>query len=258
MTDLWILTYVLILVRVSTFLTLLPLFGRGTIPRTVLIGLSLGLTTLWFSNTSELPEELVANPEGFLQWVGIWFLTIREFIIGGMLGLSFGLLIYPIQIAGSYLAQEMGLSIASLSDPSTSNQSNVLSSLLQTIALLFFFATNLHHFIFATLHTSFSRAPIGGGFQFASSQFALEALASVDEVGLTLIAPIGICLFLVLLILLVLSKASPTMNLFSVGISVRIFAGLFFIVLFAPNLLNAITSFFDTGQNWIQAFMENI
>ena len=42
----------------------------------------------------------------------------RALMIGGLLGLAFGIFIYPLQIAGSYLAQEMGLSIASLSDPS--------------------------------------------------------------------------------------------------------------------------------------------
>ena len=253
----WVLTYVLIVVRVVTFLSILPLFGRRTLPKTVVIGLGLGLSTLWFCNY-ETPPITLSESNQYVGWLQLWVWTFREMMIGGLLGLAFGIFIYPLQIAGSYLAQEMGLSIASLSDPSTNNNSDVITSLFQTIGLLIFFVGNFHHFIFATLHQSFARIPLAQGFLFQSLENGFEGFASVDQSGLSLIAPIVICLFVILVILLFLTKAAPTMNLFSVGLSVRIFAGLCFLVIFAPNLLNGIHTYFESGQHWIEGFMESL
>ena len=214
MIDLWVFTFSLILIRVTTFVAVLPIFGRGTIPRTVMIGLSLSLTTLWFFTMDAPPEHLMAY-EGSVSMVGFCFASIAEVITGTALALAFGILVFPLRIAGAYLAQEMGLSIATLSDHSSTTSSDVLSSLFQTLGLIMFFLLDLHHFIFAVLDASFVRLPVGQMMSFDSFQAGVDALCQVDQWGLALIAPVGICLFVILVILLLLTKTSPTMNIFS-------------------------------------------
>ncbi len=254
MIELWVFTFSLILVRVATFVAVLPIFGRGTIPRTVLIGLSLSLTTLWFFNMDKPPEHLMQH-QGSVSMVGFCFATMAEVITGTALALAFGILIFPARIAGSYLAQEMGLSIATLSDPSSTVNSDVLSSLFQTLGLILFFMLDLHHFLFAVLDASFVRLPVGQMMSFESLEVGIDALCRVDQWGLAMIAPVGICLFVILIVLLLLTKTSPTMNIFSVGLTIRVGAGLFFLMLFAPNIIAATKDYFEHGKSWILGFM---
>ena len=256
MNELWMVTFVLMLVRTSTFMAVLPLFGRRTIPKTVLIGLTLALTVLSFSQYDVLPAKLASHPDTSISWIAIWVYSMQETMVGLFLGLAFGIFIYPLQIAGSYMAQEMGLSMATLSDPSTNNNSDVMSSMFQTLGILMFFLLDLHHFVFATLHASFSKVPLGEGIQYVSSEIMLEAFASTDEIGLSIVAPVVICLFAILVIILMLSRVAPSMNLFSVGLSVRVIAGLFFLLIFAPNIFNAVEAWFANGQNWIEGFLD--
>jgi len=256
--EIWVLTFVLILVRTSVFVAVIPIFGAKTLPKTVLIGLALALSTMLFCNLQEPPADLVRYQEGYLEWFGFFMATIREVMVAVMLGLAFGLFIYPIQIAGAYLAQEMGLSIANLTDPSTQSNSNVLSSLFQTLGLMLFFSLNLHHFVFAVLHSSFQRLPIGRPITTDASNVMVDAFSRVDQMGLSIIAPAGICLFITMAVLILLTKVSPQMNLFSIGLSIRVGAGLIFVLMFIPNIFYATEMFFEHGQNWILGFMEEM
>ena len=257
MIEIWVFTFSLILIRIATFVVVLPIFGRGTIPKTVLIGLSLSLTTLWFFNMDQPPEHLAAF-EGSVSMVGFCFAAMAEVITGTALALAFGLLIFPAQIAGAYLAQEMGISIATLTDPSSTTNSDVLSSLFQTLGLILFFVLDLHHFLFAVLDASFVRLPVGQMISFESFETGIDAFCQVDQWGLSLIAPVGICLFIVLIVLLLLTKTSPTMNIFSIGLTIRVGAGLFFLLLFAPNIIAATRSYFEHGKSWIFGFMNGM
>ena len=258
MIEVWVLTFVLILVRVATFVAVVPIFGGQSIPKTVKIGLALALTAMWLLNMEAPPSEVIENQSHSLQWLGFILATLREFVVGLMLGMAFGVFLYPANVAGAYLAQEIGLSMASMSDPSSGANSNVLSVLFQLFATLLFFVTDMHHFVFAVLHASFAKLPVGGTLFSWNTEPLIDSFAHIDQIGLSIVAPIGICLFVTLIILLLLTKTAPSMNLFSIGLSVRIGAGLLFILIFLPNLLHAIQAYFSAGENGILKFLESM
>ena len=146
--ELWILTFVLIMIRTSTFLAAMPLFGIRTLPKTVLVGLSLCLSYMWYANLTQPPEHLTQYAAGYFEWFGFFMAGFRESLVGLLLGTAFGLLLYPLQTAGSYLSQEMSMTNANLTDPSTQTNSNVMSVLFQTLGLLMIFTLGLHRICF--------------------------------------------------------------------------------------------------------------
>ena len=254
--EISVLTFVLILVRITTFFAVLPFFGRRVIPSLILIGLSLALANLEFWKLHSLPSHFLSNSGPYLNWVGFAMVATGEFAVGALLGMAFGLFIYPIQVAGSYLAQEMGLNMASLTDASTQSNSDVVSSLLQTLGLMLFFALELHHFIVLIISVSFDALPIARSFDLDFlGEFASSHLTQIEAIGLSSIAPIGICLFVVLIILILLTKAAPSMNIFSIGLSIRIGAGLFFMLLFLPHFLSFLEIYFENVQEWLLEYV---
>ena len=254
-----ILVFVLILVRVATFFAVLPFFGRQMIPAVVLIGLSLALSVMWYISLDSIPSAIVDREDGYLRWLGFALAAGAEFLTGAMLGFAIGIFVYPIQIAGAYLAQEMGLSIASMSDPTTQSNSDVVASLLQTVALLLFFVLNLHHFLLRLLGQSFTIVPIGGGGPNIQqvSETGLQNFSSLEPLGLSMIGPIGIALFVILIALILLTKAAPSMNIFSIGLSIRVASGLIFTLLFLPHLFGQVAIQFENAKFWLWEYLSS-
>ncbi len=150
MTEAWVLTFALVLVRLATFWMINPIWSTLKPPRQVKLGLVLALAVFWFSGV----EEPVAMPDHagnqFSQWLVFGLMVMREVFLGGILGYSFHLFLIPMQIAGSYIGQEFGLSMATMTDPSTGAVNNIVSTLMQAVAVCVFFlarSASLHRLL---------------------------------------------------------------------------------------------------------------
>jgi flagellar biosynthesis protein FliR len=159
--QVWVVTFVLILGRVGAFVATLPLFSGRNLPNTVKIGLSLTLSAMWFAAYGIDPPETVWRLAQQPHWLALAQATAREILFGGILGITFGLLLMPARIAGAYIAQEMGLTMATLSDPGQQQSSNIVAQLFDSIGVLLLFALDIHHLILHSVHLAFQRWPCG-------------------------------------------------------------------------------------------------
>lgn len=225
----------LTLVRVASFVAFLPPSSGRHIPNTVKIGLALALTAFFAvpSGTESYAWFVHARD----SWLAFALLAIRETIYGIGLAMCFGLVLMPARMAGAYIAQEMGLSIANLTGTTDEQQTNIIGAILETVAALMFFALNLHLAVIAFLDASFRRFPAGTASWELSPGWVLSSIADSIEAGLLIAAPVGIVLMLTLVGSLVLMRGVPQFNLFSIGMSVRIVAGLGALLIFAPETL---------------------
>ncbi|MCR9293711.1 MAG: flagellar biosynthetic protein FliR [bacterium] len=234
----------LALARIATFVAAFPLFSGRQLPNLVKLGLAASLAIFWTSETSatqDITDQFVQNlaiSRAVLMWA--W-----EIAMGFVLALALGCFLWPARIAGAYIGQEMGLSMAAQSDPENGSSSTIVNRMLDAFAVLVFFATNLHHFIIITLHLSFSNKSR----QVEILRLPIEAIVSLlnssTERGLQIVGPIVIALMLVTLVVLLLNKAAPTLNLFSIGISLRVSLGIVALLAFSPIFLLALQVFFD-------------
>jgi flagellar biosynthetic protein FliR len=234
-------SFVLVLSRVGAFVSVLPVLGGPTTPRTVKTGLAVALAAFHISTALEAGR-LPAGPlvtAARLSWLACGLLVGREAVLGALLGYALGLVLLPVQVAGDYLAQEMGLSLGRLSDPGAGVSSTVLTQLLEALTVLLLLGMNVHHVFLACLYGSFVHHPVGGAFVAPGAAALTDGLARSQEWGLLLAAPLGAVLFLTTTSLALMIRAAPHMNLFSIGFSVRVSVGLGGAFLLLPGFVRA-------------------
>jgi len=229
-------TIFMALARIATFIAVFPLFNGRNLPTTVKIGFALVLTGSWF--LIGLPSTGVA-PGADGEWgsVTVWVLAAtRETLIGGAMAFAIGLFLLPMQIAGAFIGQEMGLNMASQADPTGQGSSTVVNQVFLTIGTLLFFVFDLHHAVLQVLHYSFYTRPIGAAFEFPSATRIVGGLADAHSAGLLLSAPVVAALFIGLITLLITARTAPQLNMFTIGFPMRIAVGLVAVLVFFPEM----------------------
>jgi flagellar biosynthetic protein FliR len=218
-------TFGLILTRVSAFVATIPYMGGRFVPGLVKAGTALALACFWFADSGATSLQIVM-PMNNQPWVAFGLAVGREAVIGCALGYVFGLFLVPFRVAGEYVSQEMGLTMGSITDPSRPQPSTVMGEVFEVLGVVLFFATNVHHVFLAALHGSFSSQPIGGQILQVPVALQMKAMSSATEWGLMLVAPVACCLFITSLVLGVMSRVAPQLNLMSIGFALRIAVGL--------------------------------
>lgn len=234
--ETWFITLALILARVSAFLAMTPVFGGRGVPRLIKVSLALVLSMFWFTTSGAAHAQTILTLNES-PWLGLVLAVAREALIGGVLGYVFGLFLVPFRVAGEYIAQEMGLTLGSITDPSRSQPSTVIGEFFELTGTLLFLSQNVHHGFLALLHRTFATQPLGGSFLPVPIGRQLQALSSVTEWGLLLAAPMGCCLFLTSLLLALLTRAAPQLNLMSAGFALRVLAGLVALLVLWPEMI---------------------
>ena len=235
--TIWLMSFGLILARVSSFLATIPYLGGRNVPQMVKAGTALALTCFWFSESGAMTIQVAAAMDE-QPWMAFAMATGREVIVGAALGYVFGLFLVPFRIAGEYIAQEMGLTMGTITDPSRPQQTTVFGEVFEIFGVLLFFTQDVHHLFLAALHRSFVDQPVGGSILALPITAQLSSLASATEWGLTLAAPVACCLFMTSLILSLMSRVAPQMNLMSFGYGIRILVGLLAVLILWPDLAN--------------------
>ncbi len=234
----------LLLARVGTFVAIVPIFG-GQVPRTVKAGLALALTLFWFGALNGVVTDRAWLTQSTqVSWLVFGLVLGREALLGGLLGFAFGLFLAPAQIAGEYLTGEMGLSFGAQVDPSGGNSPGGLTQLLESLALLLFLGLDTHHLFLAVFDNVLTRYPIGGGMPAWSMPQLITGVAAVEEWGLLLAAPVGAFLFLTAIVLALMTRAAPQLNLYSVGFPLRLAAGLVALLLFFSQMMSSLVAIF--------------
>lgn len=243
----WVVAFSLVMARVTAFVMAMPYFGGQALPRTIKVGLVMALSVFWFFAISPGLAQPISPDH---TWFGFGFAIIREMVVGAIIGMAFSLFTVPFQIAGAFIGQEMGLTIAQVTDPTQSQQISLTSQVFNTIGIMLFFSTNIHHIMFATMHSSFARRPVGGPLLPLPHDKMIDMVSTTQEFGFLLAAPISCILFLTSMILALLTRAAPQLNIMSIGFSLRIIAGLLTLYFFFPTLSTTMMAIFHdlTGR----------
>lgn len=244
MISLDIVSPLLTLIRIATFVSLLPPFAGHGLPKTVKVGLACALALGMTTGQSVI----TAVPDGpMLIWLGL-----RETLTGGLLAICLGLFLYPAKIAGEYLNQEVGLSFATNISAIEPQSQGVLSQILDAFAVLLFMALNVDHYLYRFLQLSLERHPVGGPVW----QPNAEAIARLGDLlsawGLQIVAPLACVMALTTLGLFLASRWTPQFNLLSIGFQIRVLVGLTAIFFGLPELIGMLQHSLYEVANWTQ------
>ena len=220
----------LIFVRLTSFFIIAPLFSMRGVPNQFKIGLGIYMSLIAFSSVTT--EELI------LMDITYIFLIVKEVFVGISLGFTAALLLYTVQIAGSFIDFQMGFAIASVMDPQTGTQVPIIGHFKYILALLFLLTVNGHHLMLDGIMQSFQLFPV----ETVSFAVEFEDIASfittlfleMFVIALQIALPIVGALFLVDIALGILAKTVPQLNIFAVGLPIKIFVGFILLMLTMP------------------------
>ena len=205
-------------IRVSTMLLTAPIFGASAANLRVRIGMGALLTLLIFQQV-ETPK---IDPFSFPALMHIF----NEVIIGAMMGLVLQIVAAAIIMSGQAVSAGMGLGMANMIDPNLGNIPT-LSNFFLVVGLLVFLTLGGHLILLSILKDSYEHLPIGDS---VLSLVAIEGFLSWSTnmfIGaVALILPVLVCLLMINVCLGVISRASPSFNIFAVGFPALIPIGL--------------------------------
>lgn len=221
--------FMLVVARLSGLFLIAPVFSSPMIqPRIKLMALLVLAATLTPIVAPTAPET-PASVWPLLQAI------VTESIIGFALGFSVSIVFSAVQIGASLIDTSIGFSMANIIDPLNNAQGAVLGSFYSMVATLSFLAVNGHHWLLAGFKRSFEVVPPGGTpdvEQMMSNLFA--TFTSIFAMAFQIAAPVLITLLLVDVVLGIVSRVVPQMNVFFVGIPLKIAVGLVAVIISLP------------------------
>ncbi len=224
-----VLGFMLILMRVSVVMFMLPFFGGETHPPQVKFGLSVVISLVLWPHVPPVAASLPQTP------LGIPVMFAGEFVIGLALGLVVHFLFAAVQTGGQLLSFQMGFSMLTFADPLSGQSITVTSHLLYMVAMLLFLAFNGHLIMLHGFADSFTLAPPGRiVLQPLLFEEVLRLSGGMFSLAVKIAGPVLCALFLMELALALMSRAAPQMHLITIGMPLKIGVGFFFLgLLFA-------------------------
>lgn len=240
--------FVWILMRLSILFALLPLFGARNVPMLWKAGFSFVLAIVILPVAPPPPRLPDTLPEFLLG-------LASEFMLGLILAFVVRLVFAAVQLAGQFMAFQMGLSMSSAMDPATGVRSTTLSQFLYLLTVLVFFSIDGHHLLVRAIAASFELVP-PNGFQpeEALCGVVVKASSQMFVVALKIAAPIMIALFLSNLCLGIVARTVPQVNILMIGFPINITLGL---VIFGLTL-RGLPPFLGTLTRSMGALLEHL
>lgn len=229
-------TFLFVLVRITGFMFSAPFFSVRNSPARVRIGLSLFIAILLFYSTSY--ENVVYT--GVIEYS---ILIVKEAIVGLIMGLFANLAYYILSFVGQMIDSEIGLSMSNILDPISNTQVTITANFYSYMIMIIMLITNLHHQFIKALTDSFVVIPLGQAI-IRTDMYKLMINFIIDFflIGFRIILPVFATTLIVNVILGILARVAPQMNMFVVGLQIKIIAGLV-ILLLMVSLLPAISDF---------------
>lgn len=229
--------FLLVFVRVACFTSIAPIFGHNSLNARMKISIAFFVSLILYQVVNaSLPE--------YTNVLGYTTLVLEEALVGLLLGFVAGLSMKALAIAGEFIDREIGFSMATTFDPNQ-GMVTITGELYDKIVCLVIVISNLHYYILSAAAQSFELVPVGSvvlnpGLIYTS---LIQFIGQMFIIGFRIAMPVFLGATMLNVILGVLAKSSPQMNMFAIGMQLKVFVGLFLLavcIMFIPNIANYI------------------
>jgi flagellar biosynthetic protein FliR len=218
------------LTRILALFAAAPVLSHQAIPVRAKVGIALAITLAIAPVVSSPPLAGLLEARGFVQ-------LAHNILIGLALGFAVRIVFVGIELAGQLVGLQIGLSFSAYFNPDSRESENVVSNFMALLVLLMFLAIDGHLILLSALVDSFRAFPAEATSLSPIEPLALvRAAADIFAIALTICLPILAVMLLVNVVLGVMARVAPQLNLFAVGFPLTVLAGLAALVLFLPTL----------------------
>lgn len=217
--------FLLILVRISGFIVAAPIFSLRNVPMRVKTLLALAIAIVVFH---VVPYREVT----YSTTIEYAIVVLTEMLAGVIMGFMANVAYYILSFAGQIIDQEIGFSMVNQFDPITSTQVTVTGNLYTQAVMLMVVITNMHHYLIRAITDSFQVLPVGSVvLDFNLYEVMKRFVIDYFVLGFRIVLPIFASMLVLNTILAILARVAPQMNMFVIGLQLKVFLGLIVLVL---------------------------
>ncbi len=244
--------FMLIFCRISCFIFIAPFYSMNNTPSRIKIGLSFLVSVLLYTTMGEMAGPVYDSIYGYAA------LVLKEAATGLLLGYGCSICTGIVGFAGRIIDMETGLSMASMMDPTTKEDMSISGLWYQYAVMLVLIVSGMYQYIMKALAESFQLIPVGAA-KFPTDgllKVMLQFMADYILIAFRICLPMFAVMIILNAILGILTKVAPQMNMFSVGMQMKVLVG--FLVLFItigmlPNISDMV---FKEMKIMMVAFVE--
>jgi flagellar biosynthetic protein FliR len=219
-------TFLLVSFRAAGLFLIAPVLGHRLIPTMIKAGLAIMLAIILIPVAGQTP---IAS---------IWLLVVlaaKEMLVGFVIGFAFSILFSAIQMGGSLVGYQIGLSMVNLADTEAGTEVSIVGEFWFIVAILIFLMIDGHHAIISAFADSYKLVPVGVfNFSGPALDMLIRFTAYSFVIAIKISAPVVITLFLTEVALGVVARTVPQMNIFIVGIPMKIGIGFLVMAISLP------------------------
>jgi flagellar biosynthetic protein FliR len=212
--------------RITAFLFIVPVFRQSSIPAISKITIGVALS---FASLSKMPELDIHSMPSFA------LALLIQVAIGITLGYIVEVIISAASMAGGIMDMDIGFSMAMMMDPATKQNSSVLQVLLSTLYYVIFLATGGFNALMTTIVASMKFIQPTAYFGNQSfMDYILSVVLYMLTAAVQISLPLTATMFILNIIMLVIGKSSPKLNIFMNGIGIKIGVGILMLCMVMP------------------------
>lgn len=246
--------FLLVFIRIAFFIFSAPFFSTKGVPRQIKVSFALFLTLIVYHITPGY------SAPAYNTVLGYSILIVKEAICGLLIGLAANLCTSIVVFAGRVADMEMGLSMVQLFDPLTNESNGFSGTIYEYAVILIMMVSYMHHYFISALVETFKIIPIGTA-SFSSEKIMTTMttfLGDYVSIAFRLCLPIVASIMILNAVLGILAKSAPQINMFSVGIQIKIICGLT-IMLITIGILPSVSDFiFREMKVMVTAMVESM
>ena len=243
-------TIILIFIRITSFIVVSPGFSIKGLPSVAKIALSMGITLATYSAVPVMEQE-----------AGTFFfaiLILKEVLLGIAIGFITKLFFSAVEIAGNFVDFQVGFSMGAVYDPSMGINVSYYGKIYYWLSMCVFYLTNLHHIVIKSLIQSFQSMPISstniGDF---GVEGMMKLLGIIFELAFNLSAPMVIVALLTEVILGLISRSVPQINVLILGMPLKIVASFVIMLILLPTLIENIHEILPLMVKYMNEFVQS-
>ncbi len=224
--------FALMFLRISGLLMSSPIFGRRNLPNTLKIALCLLVTYITFAASPQ-------TPVAYKGAAGFILICFTELLFGLALGYVTTLFFSIVQTSGQVMDMQMGFGMVNVFDVQTNISVPVTGNLIYVVVIITFLGVNGHIKLIHIIRNTFGHIPVG-----AVSLNPVVGLVALEVFALAFLLSVNVAMPLIASGLLgevamgFIVRAVPQMNVFVVGIPLKIALGFLMLFLIMPVFIH--------------------
>ena len=240
--ELWL----LVLIRVSVMVFLLPIITTDDVPTRFRAGMAFFLSIILFPS---LPHESVVIPANVTAYT---FLALREIYVGAVMGFAGTFVFAGLRFAGSWIDSETGFNMMQIINPMAQEEDTPLGHLIFILFVLVLLSSGGYVFYIRSIAESFQIIPIASAHGASGSMVQIFTHMSAEAflLGVKVASPVVATLFISSIALAMIARIMPQMNVWLVGMPMKIAVGTLTTIFALPLMLQA----FLKGQDILQSY----